>query len=77
MNLLLPFFPVSGSVKKGDVVSLVISIVIYVVVAAVLGFAVGLLSGVPVVSLIVGIVGTLIWIYEVVGIVLSILKFVK
>ena len=77
MNLLFPFFPVSASVKKGNVVSLVISIVIYVIVAAVLGFAYGLLSDVPVVGLISGIAGTLIWIYEVVGIVLSILKFVK
>ena len=77
MNALFPFFPVSNNVKKGDVISLVIAIVVYVVVASILGVALAFLAGIPVVGLLVGIVSTLIWIYEVAGIVLAILKFLK
>ena len=77
MDKLTPFFPINNSVKKGDVVSLVIAIVIYVVASAILGVCLGLLAGIPVVNLLVGIVGTLVWIYSVIGIVLSVIKFVS
>lgn len=77
MDKLTPYFPLNKSVKSGDIVSLVIAIVIYVVVAAVLGTLLAFIGGIPVVGLIVKIVGTLVWIYEIVGIVLAILTFIK
>lgn len=77
MNKLTPFFPINNTVKSGNIVSLVIAIVVYVVVAAILGVLLGFVGGIPVVGMIVRIVGTLIWIYEVVGIILAILTFIK
>ena len=64
MEKLEPYFPLNKSVKSGDIQSLVIAIVIYVVIAAVLG-------------IIFSIVSTLVWIYEVVGIVLAIMTYIK
>lgn len=77
MEKLEPYFPLNKSVKSGDIGSLVIAIVIYVVIAAVLGVLLGFLSGIPVLGIIFSIVSTLVWIYEVVGIVLAILTFTK
>lgn len=62
MDKLISLFPLSR-VKKGDVVGLVVSIVIYVVVAAIIGVVLGLIGALPIIGLITGIVGTLIWIY--------------
>lgn len=75
MSKLLSYFP-NSRVSKGNIVGLIIAILIYVVVAAVLGWVVSLLSGIAVIGMIAGILSTLIWIYEVVGIVLAILSFV-
>lgn len=77
MEKLEPYFPLNKSVKSGEIGTLVIAIVIYVVFAAVLGVLLGFLSGVPVLGIIFSIVSTLVWIYEVVGIVLAILAFTK
>ncbi|MBQ2981132.1 MAG: hypothetical protein IJD58_03290 [Lachnospiraceae bacterium] len=41
------------------------------------GALLAFIGGIPVVGLIVKIVGTLVWIYEIVGIVLAILTFIK
>lgn len=75
MNKLTPYFPLSNKVKKGDIVSLVIAIVLYVVIAAVLGLILGFIGTIPIVGIITAIINTLIWIYEVIGIVLSVIAF--
>lgn len=77
MEKLTPYFPLNSKVKKGDVVSLIIVIAIYIVVAAVLGFVIGLISSIPIVGIIASLLSLLVWIYEVVGIVLAIVTFVK
>ena len=77
MEKLEPYFQLNKSVKSGEVQSLVVAIVIYVVIAAVLGVLLGFLSGIPVLGIIFSIISTLVWIYEVVGIVLAILTFIK
>lgn len=77
MEKLVPYFPLNKSVKSGDIQSLVIAIVIYVVIAAVLGVLLGFLSAIPVLGIIFSIVSTLVWIYEVVGIVLAIMTYIK
>ena len=77
MEKLTPFFPINNNVKKDDVVSLVIAIVIYVVASAILGVVLGVLAAIPVVNILVGIVGTLVWIYSLAGIILAVLKFIK
>ena len=77
MEKLLPYFPLSAKVDKNNVVSLVVAIVIYVVVAAVLGAVLGFVGKIPIVGIVTSIISTLVWIYEVVGIVLAILVFIK
>lgn len=77
MEKLLPYFPLSAKVDKDNVVSLVIAIVVYVVVAAVLGAILGFIGRIPIIGIVASIISTLVWIYEVVGIVLAIMVFVK
>ncbi len=77
MDKLLPLFPLTNRVKKGDVKSLVITIVIYVVAAFVFGLILGILGRIPFVGIITGIIGLLAEVYMVFGIVLAIITFVK
>ena len=77
MDQLKPFFPFSFRAQKGDVVSLIISIVIYLVIGAVGSLLIGLLSGIPVINIIGGLVGALLDIYGLVGIVLAVLSFLE
>ncbi len=74
MDMLKKYFPLSFRGK--EVKDLVISIVIYIVASAILGVLLGILGNIPVVNLVTGIVGTLVWIYSVAGIVIAILDFV-
>ncbi len=75
MDFLKKFFPFSF--KATEIVSLIVSIIIYLVIGVVGGLVIGLLANIPVVNLICGILGALLDIYGLVGIVLSILVFVK
>ena len=76
MDMLKKFFPFSFKEKK-DVAALVINVLIYLVVGLIAGFAIGLLAIIPIVNLIVGLLGGLIDLYVLVGIVLSILDYLK
>lgn len=69
------YFPLSESVKSGDVVSLIVSIVIYVVACAVLGFLSKVLGWIFLVGFLLKLLFSLIGIYCCVGVILSVLKF--
>ncbi len=75
MDMLKKFFPFSFGVK--DVANLIVKILIYIVAGAVIGFVIGILSNIPIVNLVTGIVGTLVEIYITAGIVIAILDFCK
>ena len=75
MDALKKFFPVSAKAK--DVTSLVIAIVIYVVVGAIAGAILGFLSGTPIIGFLFGVVGTLVGLYCLAGIILSVLDFLE
>ena len=77
MDKLTPFFPLNKIVKKDDVASLVIAIVIYVVASTIFGVCLGFLGWIPVVGILIGIVGTLVWIYSIIGIVFAVMDFIK
>lgn len=77
MDKLTPYFPLNKKVDKNNVVSLIIVIAIYIVVAAVLGVVVGIMSLLPIVNIIGWVVSVLIGIYELIGIILAVLAFVK
>ena len=73
---MLKYFPLSARAKK-DVVGLIVSILLYIVVSAVLGFVFSLLSAIPLVGWIIGIIGSLVGLYCFIGIVVSILVVLK
>ncbi len=75
MDLVKKYFPVS--LRATDVIGLVISIIIYLLAPVVLGIVASLLSSIPVIGWLVGIVMTLVDIYCFVGIVLAVLIFLK
>lgn len=75
MDMLKKFFPFSFG--AADVKALVIKIVVYVVASFVVGFVAGLLSQVPVLGLVLGIVNWLFGLYSTAGVVFAILAYVK
>ena len=83
MDTLKKFFP--RAFKATDVKELIIAIVIYAIIdivcGAVIGLAAGVLALIPFIGLILawalGVVGSLVGVYALVGIVLSILVFLK
>lgn len=77
MDKLTPYFPLNAKVDKNNIVSLIVVIAIYIVVAAILAFIISLISAIPIVGIIGWVAGTLVGIYELVGIILAVLTFVK
>ena len=57
--------------------SLVVAIVIYALIDIVCGLVIGLLAKLPIIGIIFGLIGSLIGIYALIGIVLSVLVFLK
>ena len=75
MDFLKKFFP--WSFKANDVKALVISIIIYIVIGIVGGLIISLLSWIPIIGWLLGIIGGLLDLYTLVGIILAILVFAK
>ena len=75
MKALLPFFPLSAG--SDTPMGLLISIVCYLVASVIFGILLAVLSKIPLVNLLVGIAGTIVWAYCVIGIILAILIFLK
>ena len=76
MDTLKKLFPLSFGAKK-DIKALIINILIHVVADVVAGLVIGLLSSLPLIGWAFGLVGGLVGIYFTVGIVLSILDYLK
>lgn len=85
MDTLKKIWPYSFKEKK-DIAALLINIVIQIVIDIVLGVVIGLLSGIPVLGLLLGIpvlgfifgiLGSVVGIYFLVGVVLSVLDYCK
>ena len=76
MDMLKKLFPLAFGVKK-DIVALVINILIHIVVDAVLGIVVSLLAGLPLVGFVFGLIGSVLGLYFLVSLILSILHFLK
>ena len=75
MDLLKKFFPFAF--KATELKSFIIALVVFVLVDVVCGFVIGLLAKIPVLGIIFSLLGGLIGLYALIGIVLSILVFVK
>lgn len=77
MDTLKKLFPQAVKVKPEDAASLVIAILLYIVFGAVAVAIIGWLTAIPYVGFIFGLIGTLVGIYSVAGIVISVLVFCK
>lgn len=75
MDILKKFFP--AAFKATDVKPFIISLIIYVLIDIVCGFVIGLLAKIPIIGVIFSLLGSLVGLYALVGVVLSILVFVK
>lgn len=75
MDMLKKFFP--HAFKATEVKAFIISLVIYCLIDIVCGFVIGLLAKIPVLGIIFSLIGSLVGLYALVGVVLSILVFVK
>ena len=75
MDILKKFFPISFSAK--ELKPFIISLVIYVLVDVVCGFVIGLLAKIPVLGILFSLLGSIIGLYALMGIVLSVFVFVN
>ena len=77
MQKLYFYFPLSSSVQPGQMKTLVISLVIYLVACAVMGILQTILGWIPIVGALIRLVLSLLGLYCVAGMVLSVLKFLQ
>ena len=75
MDILKKFFP--HAFKANDLTAFIITLVIYVLIDIVCGLVIGLLAAIPVIGFIFSLLGGLVGLYALIGVVLSILVFVK
>lgn len=75
MDTLKKFFPTAF--KSTENQPFIIALVIYILIDIVCGLVIGLLAKIPVVGILFSIVGAVVGLYALIGIVLSILVFVK
>lgn len=75
MDMVKKFFP--NAFKAKELSTFIVALVIYVLIDVVCGFVIGLLAKIPVLGIIFSLLGSIVGLYALVGIVLSILVFVK
>jgi len=75
MDLLKKLFPISF--KSTEKNPFIIALIVYIVVGFIAGLVIGLLSKIPIIGFVFGIVGAIFGLYTTVGLVLSILVFLK
>jgi len=75
MDILKKFFP--NAFKSTELNPFIIALIVYVVVDVICGLVIGLLAKIPVIGILFSIVGSVIGLYALAGIILSILVFVK
>lgn len=76
MNMIKPFFPLAFAAKK-DIIALVINILFHIVADAVAGLVIGFLGDLPLIGWAFALVGSVIGLYFLVSLVLSILDYLK
>jgi len=75
MDMLKKYFP--HAFKATELKEFIISLLIYVVIDIVCGVVIGLLAKIPLIGIIFSLLGAVVGLYALVGVVLSILVFVK
>ena len=75
MDLAKKLFPQAFRAKT--TAGLIVTLIIYVLIDVVCGFVIGLLAKIPLLGVIFSILGSVVGLYALIGIVLSILVFLK
>jgi len=75
MDVLKKFFP--HAFKATDTTAFVVTLIIYLVISVVCGVVIGFLGGLPIIGVLFSLLGSLIGLYTFIGLVLTILVFVK
>lgn len=75
MDFLKKFWPTPFKINEKDLVSFLIQLIIFIVITAVIGWLIGILASLPIIGIIFSILGSLVGIYNIIGIVLCVLKF--
>lgn len=75
MDALKKIWPFSFETKSLG--NLILKIVVYILCAAVLGVLLGFLGGIKVLGPILWVISTIVWVYVLAGIVLTILDYIK
>ena len=75
MDLLRKYFPFSF--RANDVAGLIVTVLVYIVADVICGFVIGLLSGLPLIGILIGLVGSLLGLDFLAGIVIAVLHFLK
>ena len=76
MNMFKPFFPLAFVPKK-DVIALVINIALHIIADAIAGLVIGFLGVLPFIGWAFALVGSIIGLYFLVSLVLSILDYLN
>lgn len=75
MDSIKKFFPIAF--KATELKPFIISLVVFCLIDLICGFVIGLLAKIPLIGILFSILGAVIGLYALIGIVLSILVFVK
>lgn len=75
MDILKKFFPTAF--KSNDLKPFIISLIVYLLIDIVCGVVIGVLAKLPLIGIIFSLIGTIIGLYALIGIILSVLVFVK
>lgn len=75
MDALKKFFPYSFGAKS--VVNMLVKILLYIIVGAIIGAVIGIFGKIPLIGILASIVGWIVELYVFVGVVLTILNFLK
>ena len=76
MEFLKNLWPIPFKIKKGNLGSFIWKLIVFIVVTAIVGTLIGLLAGIPIVGIIFSILGSLVGVYNLIGIVLCVLVFI-
>ncbi len=75
MDSIKKFFPIAF--KATELKPFIISLVVFCLIDLICGFVIGILAKIPLIGILFSILGAVIGLYALIGIVLSILVFVK
>jgi len=75
MDVLKKVFPFSF--KSNDLTGFIVALIFYVIICGICGAIIGFLTKIPLLGIIFSILGSVLGIYGLIGIILSVLVFVK